>query len=336
MENVLKAAGLSTQETELYRSLVAGVPASPREAAIAAGVDEDTARQLLVSLEEKGLVHGVDGLPAKFAPSAPDVALMPRLERSTEELNKARVALAELMDAYRQHSRATDAVRVVEIITGAGALRQRLQQIQDGARDALLWFCKAQYVAMPSGTNRAEFDALRRGVEYRVLYERAFFDEGGTVDNVVRAVHAGEMARAVPALPLRMVIADQGVAICPLTSTGASDNPRAVSAMVIRESSLLEALTSLFARYWEVGAPLRVTAEGGIGGPGLSTDEASISPKDQHLVSLMIAGITDSSIAGQLGVSRRTVQRRLQVLMNLAGVSTRMQLGWHAARRNWI
>ncbi|MEU8793670.1 helix-turn-helix domain-containing protein [Streptomyces sp. NPDC048643] len=333
---MLQAVGLSMMETDVYRSLVAGVAASPREAAIAAGVDEDTARRLLVTLEEKGLVHTVDGLPGQFAPSAPDVALMPRLERSTEDLNKARVAIAELMDAYRHHSRGSDVERVVEIITGAGAVRQRLQQIQDGAREDLLWFCKARYVAMPSGTNRAEFDALRRGVEYRVLYERAFFDEGGTVDNVVMAVRAGEMARAVPALPLRMVVADRTVAICPLTSTGPADTPREVSAMVIRESSLLEALTSLFARYWEVGAPLRVTAEGGIGGPGLSTDEASISPEDQHLVSLMIAGITDGSIAGQLGVSRRTVQRRLQVLMNLAGVSTRMQLGWHAARRNWI
>lgn len=55
------------------------------------------------------------------------------------------------------------------MITGAEALRQHLRQIQSDTRDEMLWFCKAEYVAMPSGSNSAEFDALTRGVRYRVL-----------------------------------------------------------------------------------------------------------------------------------------------------------------------
>lgn len=49
-----------------------------------------------------------------------------------------------------------------------------------------------------------------------------------------------------------------------------------------------------------------------------------------------MVGMTDEAIAGQLRVSKRTVQRRIQGLMSLAGVATRMQLGWHAARRDWL
>ncbi|MFD7311649.1 hypothetical protein [Promicromonospora sp. NPDC059942] len=41
-------------------------------------------------------------------------------------------------------------------------------------------------------------------------------------------------------------------------------------------------------------------------------------------------------MAKQLGTSLRTVQRRVRALMDLAGVETRVQLGWHAATRGWV
>ncbi|MFN8167867.1 MAG: hypothetical protein U0S36_03690 [Candidatus Nanopelagicales bacterium] len=45
--------------------------------------------------------------------------------------------------------------------------------------------------------------------------------------------------------------------------------------------------------------------------------------------------MTDQALAGQLGLSLRTVQRRIRVLMDKAGVDTRIQLGWYAGRANW-
>jgi DNA-binding NarL/FixJ family response regulator len=60
------------------------------------------------------------------------------------------------------------------------------------------------------------------------------------------------------------------------------------------------------------------------------------SDEDRILLSLFLAGLTDLAIADQLGLSVRTVQRRLRRLMDLAGVSTRMQLGWHASRSGWL
>ncbi|MEV1168275.1 hypothetical protein [Nonomuraea sp. NPDC049784] len=45
--------------------------------------------------------------------------------------------------------------------------------------------------------------------------------------------------------------------------------------------------------------------------------------------------LPDEAVAGQLDLSLRTLQRRLRALMDLAGVRTRAQLGWHAARNNW-
>jgi len=51
-----------------------------------------------------------------------------------------------------------------------------------------------------------------------------------------------------------------------------------------------------------------------------------------QLLELLLTGVPDKAIAAKLGVSERTVQRRVGRLMADAGAGNRMQLGRHAAR----
>ncbi|RBM04864.1 LuxR family transcriptional regulator [Streptomyces sp. PT12] len=333
---MLEAAGLSGDEEAVYRLLVAVESATPDDAAGRTGLNADYVERVLSALERKGLVSRVGREPLAFAASPPDVALLPRLKRQTDALDQARAAMSDLADIYRGARRRRDAGQLIEVITGAETLRRHLRQLQGGARHEMLWFCKAQYVAMPSGSNTDEYRALARGVRYRVLYERAFFEEPGAVANVVRGVRAGEAARAVPQLPLRMAVVDRSLAICPLVSGGPHGSEEEVTVAILRGSSLLDALIALFERYWEDGVPLRVSASGEVTGTeGVGVDEP-LTAGDQHLLSLLVAGVSDKAIASQLQLSRRTVQRRVQHLMSLTGAANRMQLAWQAARRGLI
>ena len=54
---------------------------------------------------------------------------------------------------------------------------------------------------------------------------------------------------------------------------------------------------------------------------------------DAKLVELLELGLKDEAIARYLGVSLRTVRRRVAQLMAVNGVDTRFQLGWALARR---
>ncbi|MEU0037679.1 helix-turn-helix domain-containing protein [Streptomyces sp. NPDC006333] len=333
---MLDLMGLTADEGEVYRQLVVAGTASAEEISGRSSLTTSATQGLLLALEARGLVCAVEEGPGWFAAIPPEVALVPRLQRHSDALEQARAAVFELVETYRRRARAWGGAEAIEIISGAAALRQHLRQLQDGARHELLWFCKAQYVAMSPESNQEQFEAQARGVLYRILYEQDYFDDPGSLDNVVRGVRAGEVARAVPRLPLRMAIADRSVAVLPLASSDAPPgNRRDVRAVLVRESSLLDGLITLFEHHWEVGAPLRVTDEGQIGEAG-PTDAASLAPEDRHVLSLIVAGMTDEAIAGQLRVSKRTIQRRIQGLMSVAGVATRMQLGWHAARRDWI
>ncbi|MEU9703836.1 helix-turn-helix domain-containing protein [Streptomyces sp. NPDC047981] len=331
----LEAAGLTGDEEAGYRALVALTVGSAEDVAARVGRGAAEMRGVLASLEGKGLVGTVPDRPGRFAPVAPDVALLPRLRQRAEAIDRARTELAELTEVYRGNIRRRNADQLIEVITGAEALRLRLRELQDQARHEMVWFCKAEYVAMPSGSNRAEYDALARGVRYRVVYERAFFDGPGAVGNVADGVRAGEIARTVPALPLRLAIADGSAAVCPLVPGGPAGGDEEPTAALVRSSSLLDALVALFERYWESAVPLHVGG-GEAPAPHAAEEGQVLSAADRQLLSLLVGGVTDKAIASQMGLSRRTLQRRVHQLMELAGADTRMQLAWTAARQDWI
>jgi DNA-binding NarL/FixJ family response regulator len=54
------------------------------------------------------------------------------------------------------------------------------------------------------------------------------------------------------------------------------------------------------------------------------------------VLELLQLGMKDETIARQLGVSLRTVRRRIAALMDDLGVDTRFQAGLEAARRGLI
>jgi sugar-specific transcriptional regulator TrmB/DNA-binding CsgD family transcriptional regulator len=330
---MLEAVGVSDVEESVYRLLVTSGSVTATEVAHRTGLAPASARRTLDSLTSQGLAVATDTTPRTFRAVPPDVALVPRVKSSYDAVDLARAEAARLVEAYRDTVRRHDARQLLEVITGAEALRQHLRQIQANARTEMLWFCKAHYVAMPSGTNAEEYEALARGVSYRVLYEQSFFDDEGAVENVIKGVRAGESARTAPSLPLRMAIADRSIAICPLVPGGPNGSLDEPTTALVRDSNLLGALIALFESYWENAVPVHIDADGIASGTEASP---SLEPIDRQLLSLLVAGVADKAIASQMGLSRRTVQRRIQRLLERAGAGTRMQLAWQAARRGWL
>jgi len=181
---------------------------------------------------------------------------------------------------------------------------------------------------MQGADNTEEYGALSRGVRYRAIYERALIETPGELDSIAEGVSWGEEARVVPTLPVRIAIVDRSTAICPLVR----DDEQSIgepSAAIISRGQLLDALLALFESYWELGTPVRLQPEEAEESEGLDDSE-------RLLLSLLVGGVPDKSIANQLGISRRTVQRRLDRLMALAGVDTRTGLAFQAAKRDWL
>jgi sugar-specific transcriptional regulator TrmB len=308
---------LPAAEQQAYRLLLRMAGAGADDLAALAGIGTGEAAALLEALRDKGLATG--GPPFDALP--PDVALGEALLKEQQDLEAARRMVASLSEEYRTTARRRSADHLVEIVVGAAALRERLREMQDSARDEILWFCRAHPIAMQGPENAEETPALTRGVRYRAIYERELLAKPGELDSIVEAIKLGEQSRTLPTLPVRLAIADRAMAICPLVP----DAVRGLgepSAAVIRSSELLDALIALFESYWERATPL-------------FSDGAAEEP-DRLLLSLVVAGMPDKSIATHLGVSKRTVQRRLDRLMDVAGVDSRAGLAFQAAKRGWL
>jgi sugar-specific transcriptional regulator TrmB len=308
---------LPAAEQEAYRLLLRMAGADADDLAAQAGIGAREAAALLEALRDRGLATG--GPPYDALP--PDVALGEVLLREQQDLEAARRMVASLSEEYRTTARRRSPDHLVEIVVGAAALRERLREMQDSAREEILWFCRANPIAMQGPENVEETPALTRGVRYRAIYERELLEKPGELDSIVQAIKLGEQSRTLPTLPVRLAIADRTRAICPLVPDAVRGLGEPTAA-VIRSSELLDALIALFESYWERATPL-------------FPDGASEEP-DRLLLSLVVAGMPDKSIATQLGVSKRTVQRRLDRLMDVAGVDSRAGLAYQAAKRGWL
>jgi DNA-binding NarL/FixJ family response regulator len=102
-------------------------------------------------------------------------------------------------------------------------------------------------------------------------------------------------------------------------------------ALLVHESGLLDSLVHLFDLVWASANEIVATETG--------VDERAatrIDEVDARILTLLLGGLTDQAIGGQLGISLRTVQRRMASLMEQAQVTTRFQLGHEAARRAWV
>ncbi|WP_328475260.1 hypothetical protein OHA21_18285 [Actinoplanes sp. NBC_00393] len=173
---------------------------------------------------------------------------------------------------------------------------------------------------------------VAQGVRYRVVIDQPALTEPGVIAETSESLRQGVEVRVVASLPIKLILADSELALVPLTGTPA-DEPCAV---LLHRAGLLTAMDALFEVVWRHAHPLDELALGNPAAEDFAgTDADAPTALDRKILALMLAGLTDQAITAQLNLSLRTLQRRLRHLMDLAGVQSRMQLGWYAARHDW-
>ncbi|MFH8612241.1 helix-turn-helix domain-containing protein [Streptomyces sp. NPDC018029] len=325
---MLAAIGLDETHESAYRALVSVGAADVADLARRLGLGEPETERTLRRLERHGLAAQASGRAGRWVAAPPGVALGALLTQRRHELERAELAATLLAEEYRAQAAEPAVHDLVEVVTGAAAVSQRFLQLQLGASDEVCALVTGSPVAVTGMENSAEEQAAGRGVRYRVVIERTVLDLPTGLVELSTAIGRDERVRVVDRVPTKLVIADGSLAMVPLTSRTAEP-----AALVVHASGLLESLTGLFEAVWRQALPLRIGEDG-----STLTEDAPEGPDgtDLEILSLLLAGLTDASVAKQLDLGLRTVQRRVKRLMELAGVTTRLQLGWHAYERDWV
>lgn len=334
---MLEAVGVTHDEERVYLTLLRERWADPTDLGRTLGLTESQVVHALTSLETKGLLTRATA-DGRLVPARPDLAVESLVANRYAQLQRARITGSQLLEEYRSATRELAADELTEIIVGDDVVAERFARLQqDVGREALILVRSPDSPLIAKGPTD-NFQLLSTGVTCRALFAREALDSPGSLDRISGYLEAGGEARTGPA-PTDLAVLDRSVALVPLLSgdhRGEADSSvpgRERSFLLIRRSGLLDVLLALFELLWVRGAPLRTRP--GIPGPRGESTEA-LSALDAQLLSLLLAGLTDHVIARQLGLSLRTVQRRVRDLMTLAGVDTRVQLGWQAARRGWL
>lgn len=318
----LRLLGIDRAAGEVYLALLELAPAPLDAIGSAAGLGRAEVATAYAALVDAGLASAAEEGEGVVAPVPPAAGLEVLARHRAAEVEESRIAVGGAFDTFRRQRLAAYNDHLVEVVTG-DAVGPRMRQAWASAREQIRQFDSPPYFPLPGATDDA-LATLARGVTQRVVYSRASLEHPGQLKDVIEpCVRAGEQARVLASVPVKLVIIDDAYALVSLSIKEADVHN---TMLVVQPCGLLSALVALFEQSWQNALPFH----------GRATRPGGLPPADRRLLWLLAGGASDDVIARELGISRRTLFRRLSVLMARLGAANRFQMALQAQRSGWL
>lgn len=321
----LSVLGFTPEQEDLYRSLLRNPDAHIDKVAEMLGRSTPELREELAALVATGLI-GLDDDHVRVNP--PDHAIgrliseeRRRLHSVHDQLESVRSLLPSLTADHLASQAPKGEHITIEAVEG-GDLVGLVRSLSVSSTGDLLWLRPDQW-QLDVGREIDDWvvDLVQSGRRSRAIYPARVLEEAPDV--VRRRAEAGEHVRILASVPSRLAVMGTSAAL--LWEHWASSSGRR---LVIRQHGMVGALTMLFDSLWD-----RAMAVPGLDGQGDSGERGS---GRRLLLDQLARGAKDEQIARALGLSLRTVRRRVAEILDELGVDSRFQAGVEAVRRGWI
>jgi DNA-binding CsgD family transcriptional regulator len=301
-----------------------------RQSLRAQGFTDDQLSRLLPVLEKRGLIQPVDGESWSVVP--PDVA-MPAFAAELEARARMVRSTAQSMSRVYLRTRAadrTDATSGAVLLESLVDVAQALHQVTTTAQE---WVLSSR---ADSPLSRYLLDAPRpvstvpfRGnqgdpLNVRLAIDPGLLPEPNALEIMQARVEAGDDVRLTTGVPFTGAVNDQGLAMIDLGDDGGSP-----VGILLNQSAGGARVRAVLELAWRLGTPWQPS------GVPIS-DLDVLDPRDRSILRLMAGGVSDAAIARQMGISSRTVERRVRILLDRLNATTRFQAGVQAARQGLI
>lgn len=315
--HTLQLLGFDDPEAAAYLQLLSG-PVSSREVADELAIKPTSAGAILEALVRRGLANRIPGRPVRYSMTHPDWVLPALVLKREEETHQLQTFVDRLS---RQFERSTLGGAMpdeyIQIVRGKDAVLAQLDAVEREAREELLAFARGPVL---SPENEPAEEALRAGVRVRALWDEDLFEERGMMEAAREWISQGQEVR-IAKLPAKLVIADANVACIYVTEI--AEGVPIASGLVTRHPEVIGILLQLFELLWESAVVPFADREAG------AVARTKWGEVDREtVVACLKVGMTDEAMARQLGVSRRTITRRVGALLSELGVRTRFQGGY--------
>lgn len=300
----------------------------PTEAALEAdGFTIAQIREARNTLLERRLIEASGD---SFEVPPPEVTLPAYAAELERQARTSRAAVTGLSRMYHRARAETDRFVTSELETRA------MRSIEELLRHALRLVASANTsIVQLAARSRVTDDLLltgrlptpgpnQRSVVHDVAVDTTFLEVDGSMNALGALRDSGIHVWLVPAVPFSALVVDGSSAILDVSNI----QPSGIGSVLLRHPPHVQAVAAVLDRMIRTAVPLPRKLGDVLPGTG--------SARDTQILSLLAAGASDSTIARQVGVSQRTVERRLRTIMDSLGATTRFQGGVQAVRRGLI
>jgi hypothetical protein len=243
---------------------------------------------LVRALTDRGMAHVLPHTPADPAwlrPASPDLALQgvlaghqSRLAREQELLLDGHRRLADAQARFGIGMNGRFPGHLVSVVADRAQISELSAALANTARRDWMTLENLN-TDMPVTGDFAQLPLPAHGgrVRCRSIYDAAVMDDPAARRVIAACADAGEQARLLPRVPMKMKLADQMTAMLPLTPAGTA------GALIIRAPVIITALREYFEMLWDRATPLK--PERGAGPAG------RLTPAQQAVLELMAQGL---------------------------------------------
>ncbi|MEP7091743.1 MAG: helix-turn-helix domain-containing protein [Nocardioidaceae bacterium] len=243
-----------------------------------------------------------------------------RVHSRADQLDAVRGLLPSLHADHLAASAPRGEPMPVEVLRG-GDLAQLIRSLSAASSGDLLWLRPDPWnVSAVHEIDDWVIDLLGSGRRSRAIYPAAVLERA---PELIRSrADAGEHVRVLSEVPTRLAVLGTAAALIG-ERFGVQDEHR----LVLRQPSIVASLALMFEGLWDRAMVV----------PALEQDRSEESTTSRRvLVRLLAGGAKDEQIGRALGISVRTVRRRIADLLDGLGAESRFQAGAEAARRGWL
>ena len=255
----LTSLGLSENEAKTYLTLLAKSSMTVGEIAQVSGVPRPKLYEILTKLIVKGLCTEKIGKVKRYRVVDPNIVKEKLIGDYQAQLEQKKIIAQSFSNAvysiYQQNMNKTDSLEYIEVLKDIGQIRKKWFTLQKNAKKEILVFNKPPYTISLADSVNYELDVLNKKVKDKSIYEYndIMYSEKEGIKIISSLISAGEEARIVKELPMKLAIIDENITMLALNDP-ISLKP-SITTIVINHPSFAMAQKYVFESIWEKAMP---------------------------------------------------------------------------------
>ena len=251
----LQVLGIPKREAEIYMALLQKKEFSAGEISKITSISRNKSYEILQNLVKKGLCtenyrNGIKVF-SSIKPSIVMGNIISDFEKKEEVANELEKDLTEI---FEKNGMSESPVDYIEVLTDKIQIKERYESLEKKTKKELVGFTIPPYIISDNLADNIERQSeimKKKKIKMKCLYEFSN-NTPEELENLIKTMElyqkAGEEARIVKKLPMKLVVSD-GMTTMLALKDRVSLKP-SMTTVIIEHSSFAEALKEVFESYW--------------------------------------------------------------------------------------